>query len=51
MNGWAIVIASLRDFAAFASFAQQKFNRPFPPGALTPKLQLARFHSHRILAG
>jgi len=30
MNGWAIVTASLRDFAAFVSFARQKFNRPLP---------------------
>jgi len=30
MNGWAIVTASLRDFAAFAPFARQKFKRPLP---------------------
>ena len=30
MNGWAIVIASLRDFAAFAPFARQKFKHPLP---------------------
>jgi hypothetical protein len=30
MNGWAIVIASLRDFAAFAPFARNDFNRPLP---------------------
>jgi hypothetical protein len=30
MNGWAIVIASLRDFAAFAPYARNDFNRPLP---------------------
>ena len=41
MNGWAIVITSLRDFAAFAPFARNDFNRPLPrsstPNCLWPK--------------
>jgi len=42
MNDWAIVIASLRDFAAFAPFARNDFKRPLPdsstPNCLWPRL-------------
>jgi hypothetical protein len=47
MNGWAIFIAPLRDFAAFATFARQKFKHPLPRSSNPNCLWLRRLGSLR----